>query len=1082
MQGIEFQIVNDSAEASRGLDELAQSLANLKSSLGSGGSSLNTAAKNIGKIRDAVSGLNTGKLTALGDALNALKSQTEGLKISSSIGNQLKEIASAVNSIPDMAQGKLQALADGLQPLSELGKQQLGPFLNQLKKLPEVVTALDSVDLGKFADQMQRLAEAMKPFADEMQKVSSGFAAFPSRIQRLITSTEQYNGTVRRASTSTSGWGRALKTVSLTAVFKGTSSALAKAINKANEYIEDLNLFTVSMGDYAKEAYNYAQTVSGVMGIDPGAWMENQGVFNSIITGFGVASDKAYTMSKNLTQLAYDISSFYNVGIEESMQKVQSGISGELEPLRRLGYDLSVARLQQEAYNLGISKSVSEMNQAEKAQLRYHAMLTQVTQVQGDMARTLDQPANQLRVLKAQVEQAARAFGNLFVPILNKVLPVAIAVAQAIREIVAAIAALFGVEMADSVDFSQATQTAAGATAGIADNVDDAAGSAKKLKSYLMGFDELNVINPNDGSGSGAGSSSGAGFDIEPIDYDFLGEAVTERIDAIKAKLEPFVTWLEDHLKEILIVSGLIGAAFLAWQIAPSVVAGVKAVSSGINTIGQLIGYVLGRSTVLTANAMKLASVLKFAGVAAAIAIVGTRFAELYSNSENFRKGLERAGEIAGAVFTVMKTVIGGVIAVIAEVGSALMGLMPDEWKESALGFLDRFDLDWKDLGITILGVALMLFPGGQVAGGILLGFEAISVGLRQLGGVSDEEWNAMVQDMRQWWATTKASASELYADLTGWFRGIGAKFGEIVEQLKADWRMTVDQFKKDAEQFFSLNYWKDLGKRCLDGLFEGLAGFGDTVKTWGGELISKVKERLGIHSPSKEFEEIGRYSLAGMQKGFSNLPVITEQFGAQLTVMRGYALAFSNATLSMISENLAAFTAAMLEAQDTVKNRTDAMTTMFQTMSMRSVSAINSIISSLNAIPRSITTVHTIVTRNATEGGGSSGGSVKKYATGGFPDMGELFIAREAGPELVGSIGSRTAVANNDQIVDGIAYGVAEANGEQNALLREQNELLRAILAKDTGVKLDGKTLLRSTEKAARQRGAVIMAGGVMG
>lgn len=358
MQGIEFQIVNDSAEASHGLDELAQSLANLKSSLGSGGSSLNTVAKNIGKIRDAVSGLNTGKLTALGDALNALKSQTEGLKISSSIGTQLREIGAAVNNIPDTAQNKLKALADGLQPLSELGKQQLGPFLNQLKKLPEVVTALDSVDLDKFADQMQRLAEAMKPFADEMQKVSGGFSAFPSRIQRLITSTEQYNGTVRRASTHTKSWkaglkelaGRltgvtsktnilraALKTIGGVAIFKKASSSLASSIHSATEYVEVMNTFKVSLGEYAQEAYDYAQKVGDVLGIDPAEFMGEQGVLNSIITGFGVAGDKASVMSRNLTQLGYDLQSLYGeklgTSMSEMFQKVEAGIAGELEPL-----------------------------------------------------------------------------------------------------------------------------------------------------------------------------------------------------------------------------------------------------------------------------------------------------------------------------------------------------------------------------------------------------------------------------------------------------------------------------------------------------------------------------------------------------------------------------------------------------------------------------------------------------------------------------------------------------------------------------------------------------------------------------
>ena len=106
---------------------------------------------------------------------------------------------------------------------------------------------------------------------------------------------------------------------------------------------------------------------------------------------------------------------------------------------------------------------------------------------------------------------------------------------------------------------------------------------------------------------------------------------------------------------------------------------------------------------------------------------------------------------------------------------------------------------------------------------------------------------------------------------------------------------------------------------------------------------------------------------------------------------------------------------------------------------------------------------------------------TVPTYAEGGFPEQGQMFIAREAGAEMVGSIGRRTAVANNDQIVTGIASGVAEANGEQNALLREQNSLLRAILEKESGVYLDGKNLTHSVEKYQRERGRVLIAGGVV-
>lgn len=899
MQGIEFQIVNDSAGAVRGIEELTRALGTLKSSVGKGGSSLNTVAKNIGKIRDATSGLNTAKLTALGDALNALKGQTEGLKISSSIGNQLKEIGTAVNSIPDTARGKLQALADGLQPLSELGKQQLGPFLNQLKKLPEVVTALDSVDIGKFADQMQQLAAAMKPFADEMANVASGFAAFPSRVQRLITSTEKYNGAVRSATSGTTGWGRALKTVSFAAVFKGASSFLAKTINKASEYTEALNMFSVSMGAYGKEAYDYAQQVSEVMGIDPATWMENQGVFNSIITGFGVAEDKAATMSKNLTQLAYDLSSFYNIGIEDAMQKVQSGISGELEPLRRLGYDLSVARLQQEAYNLGIEKNVSEMTQAEKAQLRYHAMLTQVTMVQGDMARTLEQPANQLRVLKAQVEQASRAFGNLFIPILNAVLPVAVAVVQALREIINAVGELFGVEMADSVEWGDEFSGAASATGEIADGMDDAASSAKKLKSYMMGFDELNVINPNDSSG--ADSSAGSSFDLEPIGYDFLGEAVTERIDAIRAKLEPFVSWIRDNLSDIVELVEAVGVGLAAWTIGKGI----------MNFITALKGFSADGLTPLVGVAISLAGAF----------IMAKNAMDAWQNGIDWEnlKGMIAGVAVVVAGLSMAFGVVGAAIGLLIG-GLALLTVGFHEWITT--GELSTETLWTIQLGLLAVGGAIALLTGS---------------------------WIPLVI------AGVVAFAVEIYKNIDS----IKAAFSTALDKIKSAFRTAFTWIGNFVKTILNgiIGRVEGMINRVISAVNSLLDGF-NRVVSWAGDVLGK--------------------DWSGVQL----LPTIT--------------------------------------------------------------------------LPR--------------------------LANGGMVDAGQMFIAREAGPELVGTIGNRTAVANNEQIVESVAGGVREANDEQNRLLREQNELLRAILEKNTGVVLDGKTLLRSTERASRARGAVIMAGGVTG
>lgn len=600
MQGIEFQIINDSDEAADGIEKLSRNLETLENKVGGATTGLSRIASGLSRIKKALSDLNTGtfqaKIKGISDSLESLKTVTDGMKISPAIGNQIARLKDTINQLPEIPGGKLQSLADGLRPLSELGKQQIGPFITQLQKIPEVTESLAKVDMEKFTEQMTKLADTMKPFADEMQKVSNGFSAFPSKIQKLITSTEKYSASTQKATKRTNALENALKKINFSVIVGKVTQLLGRAVRKASDYQEVLNLFSVAMGDYAEEAYEYAQTVSEAMGIDPAEWMENQGVFNTIITGFGVAGDKAAFMSKNLTQLGYDLASFYNISFTDAMQKVQSGIAGELEPMRRLGYDLSVARLEQERLNLGIEKSVSDMTQAEKSQLRYYAMMTQVTQVQGDMARTIDQPANMLRVLKAELEQASRAIGNLFIPILTKTLPWLIAIAKAIREIVAEIARLFNVEIGE-VDWSSGFSTAAGASGEIDDNMESAAGAAKDLKRYLAGFDELNVLPDKTSGGSGGGvSAGGGGLDIPLLGYDFLGEEINKKVSAIKEKLEPVISWIKDNLEGIRNTVVAIGAAFLAWKLATSIVSGVGKIAGFLKSLSASASVLSGLS------------------------------------------------------------------------------------------------------------------------------------------------------------------------------------------------------------------------------------------------------------------------------------------------------------------------------------------------------------------------------------------------------------------------------------------------------------------------------------------------------
>ena len=415
----------------------------------------------------------------------------------------------------------LTAVTKGLENLEKVAVNGCG-LTAVSKEMKDIKTATaDGLGLSKVTKELGNLKKATTNGAG-LSNVNSQL----SKMKNLNTQTNNSN-----LASALSFGKMATKVTLLYHSLTRVANVLSSWITESMDYTENLNLFTVAMGEYADSAMDYANTVSEVMGIDTSDWIRNQGVFMTLATGFGVAGDRAATMSQQLTQLGYDISSFYNISVEDAMQKLQSGISGELEPLRRLGYDLSQAKLEATALSLGIDKTVSSMTQAEKAQLRYYAIMNQVTTAHGDMARTLEAPANQMRIFKAQLTQAARALGNIFIPILNAVIPYAIAATKVIRILANAIANLFGFSLPE-VDYSSVSSL--GDSAGYAsDELDEATKKAGKLKKILLGIDELNVLSDSSSGSSGTDSVGGGDFDFDLPTYDFLGEATDSRISQI---------------------------------------------------------------------------------------------------------------------------------------------------------------------------------------------------------------------------------------------------------------------------------------------------------------------------------------------------------------------------------------------------------------------------------------------------------------------------------------------------------------------------------------------------------------------
>ena len=1053
MQGIEFQIINDSDEATNSIERLGQALSALKINVKGGISAVSRAGSAISKLRTALDGIDTSgianKLKGVSDAVNQLNispnakissslpknitalnaavaniqpekivqlgsalqavANSSGAKISATLPKNITALNTALAGMDAGGIAKLSGLADGLRPLGELERAKLTSFTNQLSKLPAVIQELDKVDLDKFTQQMKDFAEAIKPLADEMNKVAAGFSAFPTRIQKLITSTEQYNSVTRNAAKNTDTWNRALKTLSFAAIYRGISKFLASAISKASEYQEDLNLFTVSMGQYAEEAYNYAQKVSGIVGIDPSEWMRNQGVFNTIITGFGVAGDKAAYMSKNLTQLGYDIASFYNLDFESAMQKVQSGIAGELEPLRRLGYDLSVARLEQERLNLGIDKSVSSMTQAEKSQLRYYAMMTQVTQVQGDMARTLEQPANMLRVLKSQFEQCARAIGNLFIPILVKVLPFAIAVANALREIITAIAGLFGVTL-QAPDWADSFGGATAGSGAIADNMDSAAGSAKELKKYLAGFDELNVL-PDQNQGGGSGGSAGGGGGDLGIDlpgYDFLENAVGNKIDEWKKKLEPLVNFVKDNLKEILELVATIGAALLAWRLATELMTGISALKA-LSQNGLSIPLTITAGAILTAAGFKI----EFSGIKDAIekSLNGFNFAEIILGGLTGVGGTALLGKGIGAFIAkafsgsaVAKAITsgGGTIST-GLIGAAIGGIVAGipmfvtgvyDAITNGLNILNGLLIP---AGSTLAGAgigAIIGSLGGPIGTGIGAIIGLVIGGLTDLGILIYQKWDeisAFFAPVAEWFDVN------VVQPIFGFFSGL--------------WTDIVDTFSPAVTWFSDL--WKSVSQTFEDVFYDIgvlVSGTWETIKiVWG--IASDWFEMHIIQPLSSLFSSLW----SGITGWASNTwTSICNWFLSAYNFINTYFISPLRSAVATVFDGLVGAVKVALNGAISLLN-----------------SALSWMFGGINGILRSL--------RNFSIAGYSPFAGLREIsvpqipmlANGGYVDQGQLFIAREAGAEMVGSIGRRTAVANNDQIVESITYGVREANDD---------------------------------------------------
>ena len=488
------------------------------------------------------------------------------------------DVAKLVNSLDKLSQVKV---TDGVTSGTN-------EAVASVSRLAESAGRIDASGLSKLSRGSSEATDGVRRVASTLDEAGGESVTFSQRLGQLYNSLHKIASVYFVVST-------------LGHLFRDLASAIMAPLNAAADYTEQMNLMTVSLGQYAEEAYNYASRVQQALGIDQGEFLSNQGTFMTLAKGFGVASDAAYTMSGNLTRLSYDLASFFNLSNSEAFDKVRSAMSGETEAIKQLGFDMSQARLQQIAYQNGITTSVSKMTQADKAYLRYIAIMEQVSWAHGDLARTIQSPANQMRVLQAQATTAARSIGNLFMPMLSRIIPVAVAVVKVITTLANKLAEIFGGKGVYHIDFGQGGElqsdlggvgdagndasnglgNAGNAAKGAGDKAKKASDNVKELKRQLMGFDEINMFSKQsdtsgsggsgDTGGSGGGGGNGgsggggglSGIELPTYEWEFDDSFADEWVD----KIMDFLNRLWEVIKPTVdVLAGFLDQIKKQWE------------------------------------------------------------------------------------------------------------------------------------------------------------------------------------------------------------------------------------------------------------------------------------------------------------------------------------------------------------------------------------------------------------------------------------------------------------------------------------------------------------------------------------
>lgn len=511
-------------------------------------------------------------------------------------------------------------------------------------------------------DYLNKLGESAKKSGNKLNKNKEEVGGLQDALQKL--SSGNVIGSVQKAF-------EALDITRLTYLFRAVKRGtqyIADAVETAAEYQESLNLYKMALGEYADKASVWMEEISDKLMLDPSQMMQYAGGFYNLTKGLGVASNAAFTMSQNLTQLTYDMASYLNISNEAAQAKIQSAITGQSRAVANAGVAMQVASLQELALSMGIKKNVSVMTQSEKTYLRYIQLLKSTTHMQGDLARTIITPANAIRILKQQLNLLARSFGEVFVPIVMKAIPVLMAFSMALQEVLKDLAALLGFKLAE-VDFSIKADFN---FEDIEDGLNSLDGTAKKtaasINRTLAPFDELNVVESLSG-GKGVGLG-GAG---DTLDFSMFDKYI-DRYDMLAGYTDELKKKAEGLIGPMKAVLGVIVGITGALKLGKLLEFFTKADSFGT----KILGTITDKLKTIPAGVTSILSVLgKVAAVAGGILMIFNGMSNMESVIKRLAKGeiSEGLADILSLI-SLMETTLGGFITGFKVTGSILGGIV----------------------------------------------------------------------------------------------------------------------------------------------------------------------------------------------------------------------------------------------------------------------------------------------------------------------------------------------------------------------------------------------------------------------